>query len=767
MSLYYVPVSVGDLTQLQLGIEFFSNTIEAITEAALITNPPHTATVSSYANQLLANNISLSQLAMAVDSLMSGVTDNVTELTKLSTQFLPPQVAAAVASGLNPTMYAAEALGLALAAGNGASGFTTNSHASFAARFGSLSVSQFASEAASLTGIDAGAIQGFAQNWINFYSANPSATLGLSVTVAAYGTAFGDAVGTALLNPTADGTTALLVSEVQNALIDNAEGLYKAGMPLILEPTHVPLQGEALLIPDAGGVPFGPTIDWPAQFGAGDYAQFVAPAQSGALKIVNAPGTFTLDTQHYGTFFPGGGDDVIHAAGNGSLFTLIVGDYSAANSFGAVDVEGYAAVHLVINGPTGPLVLPSLTGLVVNPSSHSGGELVISGSGSLLIGDNSPGTHPGTAVTVSVPGGTITDVGMGLFLGVTDAKTIDASNAPFLRMEPASLAGGAPGITVLGGTQGNELQGSLGGVSEVTFGNGTSGLWATNVGSDHITGGIGGGDSIFGDGGADTITLPAGHPLSDQVGFGYELRATVQMRGSLLDVLAITDGSDAAYPGFWGAKAPIAIPALFSGPTGGTSADMTTITGFHAGFGGDQLVFETAAWNGASSFAGIAANGDLVDVVGLSAVSAGPAQLSPVWVNRDSNSSLQSSNNVLLYAPAGGSPHSAQELAAQLHGAAGAVVLPGLILAGHDQHILVAYDASSNVLPILGATAAPASIISPLQHPQVVHIADVDLVNTSGSPQNSTFNLNVYASDMVSLTGVSLTSLTSNNIHFI
>jgi hypothetical protein len=71
-------------------------------------------------------------------------------------------------------------------------------------------------------------------------------------------------------------------------------------------------------------------------------------------------------------------------------------------------------------------------------------------------------------------------------------------------------------------------------------------------------------------------------------------------------------------------------------------------------------------------------------------------------------------------------------------------------------------------LPIAeDANAAPA-FINPLHGPPpVVHIADVDLVNTSGIPQSATFNLNVYASDMVSLTGVSLTSLTPDNIHFI
>ena len=113
MSLFVRPVSASDLTQLQLGIEFFTDTNEANVEADLITDPPGTPTVYSYASQLLARNISLSQVAMAVDSLMFGETDNIGELTKLATQFLPAQVGVAVGAGLNPTVYAAEALGLA------------------------------------------------------------------------------------------------------------------------------------------------------------------------------------------------------------------------------------------------------------------------------------------------------------------------------------------------------------------------------------------------------------------------------------------------------------------------------------------------------------------------------------------------------------------------------------------------------------------------------------------------------------------------------
>jgi hypothetical protein len=45
MSLYALPVSVSDLTQLQLGLEFSINTTEATTEVGLINQ--QTATVDS------------------------------------------------------------------------------------------------------------------------------------------------------------------------------------------------------------------------------------------------------------------------------------------------------------------------------------------------------------------------------------------------------------------------------------------------------------------------------------------------------------------------------------------------------------------------------------------------------------------------------------------------------------------------------------------------------------------------------------------------
>jgi hypothetical protein len=172
---------------------------------------------------------------------MFGVTDSITELTKLATQFLPAQVATALANGFNPTVYAAEALGLGLAGGNG----TSNN---FATNFGTTSVSAFAQSVASITGVNAGAIQGFAQSWINFYTSNPAATHGLSVTLASYGAAFGDAIGVALLNPPqtlGGGSSGNGVQiAVTNALFDNAQGMYQVGVPIQNLPTPQNFQGN-------------------------------------------------------------------------------------------------------------------------------------------------------------------------------------------------------------------------------------------------------------------------------------------------------------------------------------------------------------------------------------------------------------------------------------------------------------------------------------------------------------------------------------------
>jgi hypothetical protein len=298
-------------------------------------------------------------------------------------------------------------------------------------------------------------------------------------------------------------------------------------------------------------------------------------------------------------------------------------------------------------------------------------------------------------------------------------------------------------VTVLGGAAHDLLQGSVGSKAElVKFSNGSIGLSPDFAGADNITSNASGGDdAIFGDGGADNITLAPNHSGSDTVVFGAEFDGAPS-------VLAITDGTDSAYLGFWSAPGATPIPQLFPSNTGGTSADMTTVTRFNAGSSAshDVLEFDVAGWNGASTSLGFAVQGDLVTLSGLLVVPTGAAQLSAVWVNSSSNGSLKTTDDVLLYAPSDASLQNAQQLAAQLHTAADGVVMPGLIPPGADVHILVAYPAGNNA----------------------VNIADVDLVNTGTTPQTSTANffVHVYASDMVHLTGVALTDLTSANIQF-
>ncbi len=173
-------VTAAYIEQLQLGIEFTTDPSQATNVAASIN--AMNGSVYGYAVQLLASQISLSQVAMADSALMEGVTaaagtaTTPNSLTLFTTQFLPGQVVAALANGYNPTVYAAQALSLALG-GNAA--FNTN--------YVSLNASQFVSSVATRTGLHANAIAGWLQNWTAFYTANPTATQGLTLTQAAYG----------------------------------------------------------------------------------------------------------------------------------------------------------------------------------------------------------------------------------------------------------------------------------------------------------------------------------------------------------------------------------------------------------------------------------------------------------------------------------------------------------------------------------------------------------------------------------------------------
>src|SRR5262249_32251964 len=152
----------------------FTNAAEAQTEAALINNSG--ATVFSYAQQLLATNVSLSQVAMADFAEMFGVTDTTTHLAAISTTFLPPQVAFEIQQNFlgGPTVYAAQVYALALAEVSGGNNAFANTYLPLV----NQGVAVFAASVAGLTGTDALAIQTFFNNWHAFYAAHPNAAPG-------------------------------------------------------------------------------------------------------------------------------------------------------------------------------------------------------------------------------------------------------------------------------------------------------------------------------------------------------------------------------------------------------------------------------------------------------------------------------------------------------------------------------------------------------------------------------------------------------------
>jgi hypothetical protein len=277
MSLFQTPVTTSDLTTLQQGIQFFTNINDANAQVAAINTPGTTkSSVFIYATQLLANNIGLSQVAMADTALMEGGTIAIGNTTTPNTLaflsqggFLQNQLNLGMTlqaqTGIAAPVFAAEALGLALAS---TSGFMT--------KFAGLSTTAFVQSVNTLTGVNTTAITGFVNSWTDFYSgAGSNAHPGLTVQQAAYGAAFGDAIGVALLNPTTANLQTIVSTTpgqtptqftpntvtglVANALIDIAEDtangtpgtLYKTGVGLGSLTTHTPLQGEF----GSGGVP--------------------------------------------------------------------------------------------------------------------------------------------------------------------------------------------------------------------------------------------------------------------------------------------------------------------------------------------------------------------------------------------------------------------------------------------------------------------------------------------------------------------------------
>ena len=244
-----------------------TRTTLSLTEATTIANSINagTTTETAYVKSLLAQVANTTIPAVAVEASMYGVTGTSAEITKLVTQFLPPQIANAANNGYNPLVYAGEALGLVFAFGdeNGGQSFSTNfgpskssmpnttaGDAAFAAAAASAI---FGSSATTNT---PGAIDTFVANWKAFFTSNgvvgiPNATPD-QIDLAARGAAWGDAVGVALVN-----NLGFLPGQVTNFLEDAAQGtaVYSASLasqpiaaPFATAPISIQLVGAAALV---------------------------------------------------------------------------------------------------------------------------------------------------------------------------------------------------------------------------------------------------------------------------------------------------------------------------------------------------------------------------------------------------------------------------------------------------------------------------------------------------------------------------------------
>jgi hypothetical protein len=206
-----------------------------------------TGTVTQYINGLLSQVANTTIPAVAVEASMYGVTGTSDEITSLVVNFLPAQVSNAIANGLNPQVYACEALGLLFAFGN------ETSSTAFASNFGPSTLmpntaagdAYFAGAAcntifgAASTANLVSAMQTFVSNWDAFYTAhgvpglaNPTAA---QIDLAARGAAWGDMVGVALAN-----NIGPLSGQVVNFLEDAGQGTAVYGASLLGQPAHQP-----------------------------------------------------------------------------------------------------------------------------------------------------------------------------------------------------------------------------------------------------------------------------------------------------------------------------------------------------------------------------------------------------------------------------------------------------------------------------------------------------------------------------------------------
>lgn len=403
---------------------------------------------------------------------------------------------------------------------------------------------------------------------------------------------------------------------------------------------------------------------------------------------------------------------VANGTGTSDVLNLNVNSATANAALGtaggpnnALTVTGFETVNLGVNAGAGGSE-NLFSSLSASPSG--GGTEQVN-----VTLNNSAGTYTlGGAVTLGGIGSKMVVTGSGgLTLGgVFTGGTLDASGLTgALVMSSALATAGTAGTVIKGGTTGSTLVSSIG-LDNIT---------ANAAKSDKVV--------LFGDGGS--ITLSATHTAADTIQFGNG--ATTQI---------INTAAATATPGWWGQAAiSVTTGSDLGGVTAntGTSTTMETVTNFNASK--DILAFSTSAWA-----SGTLAGGGLT-LGSASAIAA--AQTAAVQTITTAATTIAATTSVILDGVA--SYSNASNLASALHLASGSLIPVNVGAAtGGEFHYLVAYvDTSSNV-----------------------RVADVAVQVSVGQTlaATSTAHVNVFASDLAQLVGVSsLSSLALANFTFV
>ena len=458
MSLSALPVTPVDLTTLQAGVQFFTNAGQASSQATVINTPGSGQSVFTYTASLLNSNIQLSQVAMAVGAIAESGTLAVGDaatpntLTFFTTNFLPAQIAFGAAHGFNQTVYASEALGEALAT-------STSSMAAFNADWVTgLSDSAFVTAVSTATGIHASAISTWLSNWTTL----------LGNAAEARGATLGDAIGTALINPTSanletvfstpssNGFTPNAVTGlVANALIDVAQGTYVTGVALGALPTHTPLQGEL--------VPTGPTFDLTT--GVDTLALNQSNSTVNGL-FGGAGATWTPGDTITGA--AGTTDQVFNITGNGTLGSINVTDLPTNK------VSGVETLNVNANTAVGAVATEAVQGdfTATGPMGDWVGltTLNVNSGGNLSFADNVT-VDPTTAVNIMDTN--LLGTTFGNALTVTGGSIITITENNFSENFGGIVVNGGTGTTHVSITQ-TETDTSLDGIVTITDVNGAS-----------------------------------------------------------------------------------------------------------------------------------------------------------------------------------------------------------------------------------------------------------------------------------------------------